>query len=106
MHLEQISGLSGEYLENIRTILGGNAEVERAVIFGSRAKGTFKKGSDVDLCLFGAAVTPTTVAHIRDILEEETMLPYFFDVVGYELLESVPLKEHIERVGQEIFRRV
>ena len=81
------------------------SEIEKAVIFGSRAKGNYKAGSDIDLAIFGEGVTFDTVAKLHALLEEESPLPYFFDVIDATHLAHIELKEHIDRVGKIIFER-
>ncbi|WP_197473140.1 MULTISPECIES: nucleotidyltransferase family protein [unclassified Oleiphilus] len=92
-------GLSPDYVQVIAGIVYAVPSVEKAVIFGSRVKGNFHKGSDVDIALYGD-LDYSTVSHIQYQLNEETKIPLFFDVVAYSLLENDALKEHIDRVGQ------
>jgi predicted nucleotidyltransferase len=80
-------------------------EIEKAVIFGSRAKGNYKTGSDVDIAIYGDNITFDTIASLHWILEEEGPLPYFFDVIDYTHLGHKGLKEHIDRVGEVIFEK-
>ncbi|MUV37580.1 hypothetical protein JNUCC1_01386 [Lentibacillus sp. JNUCC-1] len=75
-------------------------EIEKAVLFGSRALGNYKRGSDVDIALLGKSVSPHTVAMISDYLNEEYPLPYMFDIVHYEALSNAQLKEHIDKYGK------
>lgn len=79
--------------------------VEQAIVFGSRAKGTFKKGSDVDLALRGESLSFEQISRISYLLNEETSMPYTFDVLQYEAIKSPELVEHIDRVGAIIFQR-
>jgi len=79
------------------------SEIEKAVIFGSRAKGNYKPGSDVDIALYGEKVNFDTLSALHSLLEEHGPLPYFFDVVDYTHLNSQELKKHIDRVGVVIF---
>jgi predicted nucleotidyltransferase len=74
-------------------------EIEEVVLFGSRAKGNYKKGSDVDLAIKGDRITYEITARFADCLNEEKPLPYFFDVVHYEAIAEPKLKAHIDRVG-------
>ena len=97
------SGISSDDLDVIIQILSKYPEVEKAFVFGSRAKGNYQKGSDIDLCVKGKKITSTLVSKIHWDLEEETILPYFFDVVGYETISNTSLKEHIDRVAQVIY---
>ncbi|MDK2800368.1 MAG: uncharacterized protein PWP27_1930 [Clostridiales bacterium] len=80
-------------------------EIEKAVIFGSRAKGNYKPGSDVDIGIYGENITFDTVSALHAMLEEKGPLPYFFDIVDYTHLSYKDLKEHIDRVGKVIFEK-
>lgn len=74
-------------------------EIRRMVLFGSRAKGTHKSGSDVDLAIKGDHLPYDTPVRLAGILNEELPLPYFFDVVDYETITERQLVGHIDRVG-------
>ena len=78
------------YIKNLPDLFPG---IERIVIFGSRAMENYKKGSDVDLALFGAALTSDDLSTIRSYLEG-LPTPYMYDVVHYETLEHQDLKNH------------
>lgn len=93
-------GLSQKDINEIISILQQFPEVEQAFIFGSRAKGNFKLGSDVDIALQGDNVTHDTVSKILTILNEESFLPYFVDIVHFETIVDRDLKEQIKRTGQ------
>ena len=74
-------------------------EIEQAVLFGSRAKGTHSLGSDVDIAIKGKKVTYAITVQLSGQLNEELPLPYFFDVVNYHTIAEKKLIEHIDRVG-------
>ena len=80
-------------------------EIEKAVIFGSRALGNYKKGSDVDLAIFGEAINHRTTVRLSAKLNEELPIPYFFDVVNFNTIDNVNLKEHILEKGKIIFEK-
>ncbi|MFT9495327.1 nucleotidyltransferase domain-containing protein [Anaerosolibacter sp.] len=80
-------------------------EIEKAVIFGSRAKGNYRPGSDVDLAIYGDQITFDTISSLHARLEMQGPLPYFFDIVDYTHLDHKELKDHIDRVGKIIFER-
>ena len=88
-------GLDIEELETIQHVLK-QTHTDRAILFGSRAKGNYRRGSDVDLAIIG---DERSVAYR---LNEETHLPYFFDVLNLKKISNEPLREHIERVGKDI----
>lgn len=92
------------YSEIIRAV-ESMPEIERVVIFGSRAMGNAKSGSDIDLAIFGAKVTRDVGSRLATELNEHRRIPYYVDVVVYSATEHDELKRHIDQYGQEIFRR-
>ncbi len=98
-------GLSAENIEWILRALRVFPEIEEAIIFGSRAKGSHKSGSDIDIAVKGQFPEYTYPERIRTMLEEGLYLPYFFDVVDYNKIDNPSLKEHIDRVGKLLYRR-
>lgn len=92
-------GLTDQDIKTITAVLGRYPAVETASIFGSRAKGTFRRGSDVDIALKGPNLTYRTVAEISDFLNEETIMPYHFDILSYHVIDNPDLIDHIDRVG-------
>lgn len=81
------------------------SEVERAVLFGSRAMGNFRSGSDVDLAVYGTSVTSATLNQLDALLNEHYPLPYQFDVLRFESISNDALRQHIETEGREVYRR-
>ena len=97
-------GLSAKELDEITQILKKFPDIHEAVLFGSRAMGNFKPGSDVDIALKGK-ITLQVVAHAKALFEEESHMPYTFDVVDYHTIETPAFKDHIDRHGQSIYKR-
>ena len=97
-------GLSAKELSVITRILGKFPDIEEGILFGSRAMGKFKPGSDVDIALKGR-MTLQVVARVKALLEEESPLPYIFDVVDYYTIETPAFKEHIDMHGRSIYKR-
>ena len=97
-------GLSTVENRRIRGVLGRFGGIERAVIYGSRAKGGHKKGSDIDLCLRGEGLDFKGLYRIWDELDALNM-PYTFDVCLYSDLDDPEFIGHIERAGKVFFRR-
>lgn len=92
-------------MEAIAAVLSQELKVEQAFIFGSRAKGNFRNGSDVDLALKGEELDFNTISRISYQLNEETTMPYQFDVLNYHAVKEPSLIDHIDRVGIEFYRR-
>jgi len=89
--------------ERISSALQKFPEIEKTIVFGSRAMGNSKKASDVDLAIVGKNITAKTVIRLRSQLNEELPLPYFFDVVVYEKIANEKLKQHINEHGLALF---
>jgi len=100
-----IGGLGDKDLAYVVTTIAGFPEIDKAVLFGSRAKGTSKPSSDLDIAVFGRHVSFSTVSQLHWLLEEESPLPYFFDIVDYNTIGNLELRNHIDRVGIVIFER-
>ena len=98
-------GLRDEDLSNIIITIQQFSEIEKAAIFGSRAKGNFNPGSDVDIAIWGNDISFSTISRLHAILEEESPMPYFFDIVDYSHLNHIELKSHIDRAGIVFFTR-
>ena len=97
-------GLSESTVEKISAVFSGFPAIEGAVLYGSRAKGNFKPGSDIDLTLHGASLTPRLCATIAETLDE-LLLPYGIDLSLFDSLDSLELREHIARVGVVFYQR-
>lgn len=95
-------GLSDKVVAQIHSVLQRHSRVARAVIYGSRAKGNFREGSDIDLTLFGKGISFKELGDIQDELDD-LMLPYTFDLSVYENLENRNLRDHIDRVGKAFY---
>ncbi len=97
-------GLKDEHRSAILAVLRAHPGVERAVLFGSRAAGTFTPESDVDICLFGDSLTLTDQARLSTKMEE-LPLPQRVDLLLHDAIESDSLREHIRRHGRVLFER-
>ena len=87
-----------------KKILANYRQVASGFIFGSRAKGRFKRGSDVDIALKGAHIDQKVITKISSELNEQTTMPYHFDVLNYKTIQNGELISHIDRVGKEFYK--
>ena len=97
-------GLAPEAIARIHSVFVRFPAVEKAILYGSRAKGNFKTGSDIDLTLHGEKLTTQELGVIADELDE-LLLPYTIDLSIFHLIDSSELREHIERVGQVFYEK-
>ena len=98
-------GLKQSDLREIVSVIDSFLEIEQAKIYGSRAMGNYKQASDIDIAIQGAKITHKLEFRLHQILEEETILPYFFDITHYEAITSVALRRHIDDYGIVFFER-
>jgi len=97
-------GLPQHTVEQICAVLSQYPAVERALLYGSRAKGNYKPGSDIDLTLIGPNVTLGLCSSIAEALDD-LLLPYSIDLSVLAELKHPELEAHIQRVGVGFFER-
>lgn len=97
-------GISSKSMKMIVGVLEETKEVEKAVIFGSRSIGNYKRGSDIDIAIYGTEITWEIVNRISIELNEKLPLPYYFDIVHYESLKHDGLREHIDKFGKIFYQ--
>jgi predicted nucleotidyltransferase len=97
-------GLSHQTVERIQDVLAHHAEVARAVLFGSRAKGTARPGSDIDLALHGEGLDWRVLGRIEDELDD-LLLPYTFSLLHHDARTDSEVAAHIARVGVPFYQR-
>lgn len=97
-------GLPDTTLHTVRQLLASCAQVEKALLYGSRAMGTAKHGSDIDLTLFGVQLTQDHLSHLAGALEESN-IPYQVDLSLHADIDNPQLRAHIARVGVVFYTR-
>lgn len=97
-------GLSETTIAKICGVFAQFPSIESAILYGSRAKGNYKPGSDIDLTLTGAELTHNLHLKIADALDE-LLLPYMIDLSIFAELHHENLEEHIQRVGVVFYER-
>lgn len=96
-------GLSQESLELIQKTLSEFKEIDSAIIYGSRAMGNFREGSDIDISLKGKGLNLKIQTTLMNDLDD-LLLPYTFDISIYHQISNEDLKDHIDRVGIPIYK--
>ena len=98
-------GLSDQTLKKIRNVLMRYPEVEEAVLYGSRARGDYKNGSDIDLTLRGGdALTHTILSRIANDLDDQ-LLPYTIDLSILGNIRNPEMVEQIKCVGIAFYKK-
>jgi len=98
-------GLTKRDTECLYSILSKYPAIELVYVFGSRAKGNFKPGSDIDLAIMNAGITDETIRSLK-VDFEESALPYIVDIINYPHLKNQALKEHIDRIGIQLYSKI
>lgn len=96
-------GLYPNSYKEILSIFQKYEAIEKVIIYGSRAKGNYKEGSDIDLTLFGD-LNYDLIIKLKHEFEDST-IPYLVDISLYKDLQSETLKEHIDRVGKIFYQK-
>lgn len=97
-------GLPPAALDRMINVLEAYPEIIRGRLFGSRAKGNYRPGSDIDLCLDAPLLSMRQRLEIENRLDD-LLLPWKIDLVMQQEIDNPALADHIERVGALIFER-
>ena len=96
-------GLKKESIEKVNRIFAQYDKIEEVILYGSRAKGNFKPGSDIDLTLKGKELNLNLLNKISLELDD-LLLPYTFDLSIYHHIKQTDLIDHIVRVGKVFYK--
>ncbi len=97
-------GLKSEVVNRINEIFSRHEEIKEVILYGSRAKGNFRPGSDIDLTLVGKNLDLKILNRISSELDD-LLLPYTIDLSIYDHITNQDLLDHINRVKKIFYRR-
>lgn len=97
--MQELYGLRAEIIEKIVQTIKKNLKIQKIILFGSRAKETYKKGSDIDISIVSEDLSLKELNHLKVMLDD-LMLPYKIDLIDFARISNDDLKEHINRVGK------
>lgn len=97
-------GLQETQIDQIQAVLARYPEVEKALLFGSRAKGNYKPYSDIDVVLIGQHLSLFMMGKIHFDLDD-LLLPYTFDMAIYHQISDANVLAHINRVGKVLYEK-
>ena len=95
-------GLSDTVIKELQGVFRRHANIRKVLIFGSRSKGNFREGSDVDLAMIGDNIDYRQLLDIQCEIDDLDLL-YSVDLVDYVTKKGTPIGEHIDRVGQVFY---
>ena len=96
-------GIYPRSYKEILAIIQKYESIEKVIIYGSRAKGTQREGSDIDITLLGEIANEDFNKLLLEL--DDSYIPYKFDISIYNNLNSESLKEHIDRVGKIFYKK-
>ncbi len=96
------NGLTESELTQLELLFKSNPNITKAILYGSRAKGTFKPFSDVDIALMGNNLLQRDITHLLNKIHNSNF-PYQVDLVLFKSLKNQDLIDHIQRVGVIIY---
>lgn len=97
-------GLSTDVLSRIKAVFANHPEIDSVILYGSRAKGTFRPFSDIDITVVGENLNKNLITLL--IFEiDDLLLPYMFDISIYSKISNPDVVDHIKRVGIPIYTR-
>jgi len=97
-------GLKPEVITQINQIFAEYPEISKAILYGSRAKGNYKNGSDIDLTLISDRLSHRQLLQIQNQIDD-LLLPYSVDLSIFSSIDNLHLIEHINRVGITFYER-
>ena len=98
-------GILEEDMNDIISILNKNPKTSKIALFGSRAKGSFSPGSDIDIAWFGEEIDLDDIRH-AGLEYDKLFLPYKLDLIVYDHISEPALREHIDRVGVILYNGI
>lgn len=98
-------GLSGKTLNGLRNLFAQFSEIEQVLIYGSRAKGNYREGSDIDLTFKGEQLTPALLTKIA-LKIDDLNTPYLFDLSLFDQLNSEALIEQINQTSKVFYQKI
>ena len=97
-------GIEDSTFRKLISIFKEQKDIDKVVLYGSRAKGNYREGSDIDLTILGKNLSLKSIYDIEEKVED-LLLPYHIDLSIYDQIDNQDLIEHIKRVGQILYER-
>ena len=95
-------GLSDTVIKELQNVFLRYANIEKVLIFGSRSKGNYRAGSDIDLAVIGKDIDYRLILNLQCDIDDLGLL-YSIDLLDYQKKKGTPIGNHIDRVGQVFY---
>lgn len=97
-------GLPAEAVDKLNGVFRAWPQIDAVILYGSRAKGNYRTGSDIDLCIRAKALTLPDLLEIEDQIDE-LLLPWKVDLSLVDHIDNPALLDHIQRVGTVFYQK-
>jgi len=97
-------GLEQHIIDNLIAVFEQHSKVDKALVFGSRAKGNYRPDSDIDIAIKGPDLNTDDIIAMSVAFEEKG-ITHKIDLINYDKINEPDLKDHIDRVGIELYSR-
>lgn len=97
-------GLSQWTIDDLTNVFRRHPEISKVILFGSRAKGNYRSGSDIDLAIVGENIGYKNLLQISADIDDLGLL-YKVDVLNYDREKGTPIGSHIDRVGKVFYEK-
>lgn len=102
--MTELYGLPGDVVEQLCGVFRQYPQIETVILYGSRAKGGYRLGSDIDLTIEGQGLDLSLLLAVEEEIDD-LLLPWMVDLSLFDQIDNVSLVEHIRRLGKPFFTR-
>ncbi|AHE65624.1 nucleotidyltransferase domain-containing protein [Legionella oakridgensis] len=95
-------GLPSSVIKSLKNVFKKHPNIEKVILYGSRAKGTYHTGSDIDLCIVGSALTLSELLAIENQIDD-LLLPWKIDLSLKHTIDNTELLAHMSKIGTTIY---
>ena len=100
----QNTGLTSDVIRKLQQVFEKYPEIYQVILYGSRAKGNYRNGSDIDLSIKEKSLDYSQLMDIENSIDD-LLLPYIVDLSLFRQIANDALIDHINRIGIEFFRK-
>jgi len=104
LHADAQFGLPAKALHDLQEVFSREATIRRVIVYGSRAKGNYRAGSDIDITLDAPGLGFDQLLRLETVLDD-LMLPYRIDLSLLHHIDNPDLLDHIARVGRVLYQK-
>ena len=97
-------GLTENTIVKICDVFKKYPQIEKVILYGSRAKGNYTNGSDIDFTIIGKNINLQIINKLENNIDD-LLLPYSFDISIFNQIKNEKLLEHINRVGKIFYTK-